>query len=500
MTEQYKRKKTSFLVYLNPKNLATEIHRCGFHFSLGDYIKYLLLVYASFGALAYFYKLKLVPILIILGVATLFLPSVFLITYRSLYERKKFHDLTNYMEQILYSFKRRSKILSALQDTLVLFPDGEMHEDILKAIDYIQNSNTTGNVYKEAFAFIEEDYGCKRLATLHNFLIKIEASGGEYDTSIDILLKDRKLWVDRVHELERDKKKVKINVTIGVALAFIVGLSAVYIVPETMSVSSHIASQAVTTIVFLVNMAAWYITNYKLSGSLIVERNAYTWEVIKRRYDLVFHTDLKKKKKKYLITGLILLPMAGYLFWKINFGVAIVTLILIYVIVTQPKRQYKTAYKKVQNEVEKVFPDWLLSMSLLLQTDNVHVALSKSIPEAPEILKEELTKLEEGINERPNSVEPFIRFMEKLDIADVLSAMKMLYAMAEYGSSDISKQIGALVERNAVMTDKAERLRAEDYLTGMGVFVLVPMMSGVCKLVVDMALIIFELLSIVKTL
>ena len=100
----------------------------------------------------------------------------------------------------------------------------------------------------------------------------------------------------------------------------------------------------------------------------------------------------------------------------------------------------------------------------------------------------------------PNSVEPYIQFLQKLDIPDVQSAMKMLYSMAEFGVKDINAQIGTLVERNSTMTDRAERLRAEDQMAGLGFFVLAPMITGVLKLVTDMALIIFSMLSIVNTL
>ena len=499
MKDNNPKNKSSIFKYLNPKNVATEVHRCGYEFSMSSYIKYLLIMYAGIGILAYLYKLQIIPIIIILIVAAFFVPIVFLTTYHTMYEQKKFDDLTNYMELMLYSFKRNSKILTSLEDTLTLFSEGsEMHNDILKAIDYIKNSNTTGDIFQEALSIIEEDFGCKRLSTLHNFLVKVERSGGDFDLSVDILLNDRKLWVDRVYELERDKKNVKIKVTMGIAISFVVGLMAVYIIPENMDIPANILSQIVTTFVFLCNMAVWYVANRKLSGSLIDTRDAYTWEEIKYKYNLVFHEDAQKKSNGFLIAGLLLLPVAVFLYFKIGAGVALITLLLIYIIITQPKRQYKLAFKKVRNEVEKAFPDWLLSMSLLLQTDNVHVAIRKSKEDAPEILKEELDKLDDGIIEYPNAVEPYVHFMDKLDISDVLSAMKMLYSMAEFGTKDISKQIGALVERNSTMTDKAERLRAEDYLAAMGFFVLAPMVTGVLKLVTDLALIVFYVVNIIN--
>ncbi|MGN0672487.1 MAG: hypothetical protein ACI4KE_07625 [Anaerovoracaceae bacterium] len=495
-----KKSKLSFLKMMNPSNLATQVHRYGYDFSISKYIRNVLLVFAGILVLAYFYQLKLIPILVIIAVAAVLLPGFFLAIYKAMYEEKKFDDLTNYMEQMLYSFKRRNKILSSLEDTLSLFPDGEMHDDIVSAIDFIKEADTEGNIFREALAFIEKDYGCKRLKTLHDFLINIESSGGEYELSADILLNDRKLWIDRIYAYKQDLKNVRVKVAIGIILSFLVGLTAVWVVPEDLEVVSQALSQIVTTFVFICNMIIFYLANRAMSRSVIKDEDAMKSDVMKKKYDLVFHKDLSGKKKTFLIAGLCMVPVAILLFFKLGIGAGLITIVIGYIIATQPQRQYRTAFKQIRNEVEKAFPDWLMNMSLLLQSDNVHVALSNSIKDAPPILQEELYRLEEGIASYPNAVEPYIDFFARLDIPDVKSAMKMLYSMAEFGAKDINAQIATLVERNSTMTDRAERLRAEDKLAGLGFLVLAPMVTGVLKLVTDMALIIFTMLSIVNTL
>ena len=59
--------------------------------------------------------------------------------------------------------------------------------------------------------------------------------------------------------------------------------------------------------------------------------------------------------------------------------------------------------------------------------------------------------------------------------------------MAEFGAADIGGQISPLVERNAAMTDKAERLRAEDEIAGVSFLILLPMITGVIKMLADLA-------------
>ena len=102
-----------------------------------------------------------------------------------------------------------------------------------------------------------------------------------------------------------------------------------------------------------------------------------------------------------------------------------------------------------------------------------------------------------GIEKEPDSVKPYLSFMDKAALPDITSAMKVLYSMAEYGAADIGRQIGPLVERNAVMTDKAERLKAEDYIAGTGFLVLLPMITGVIKMLADLALVVIYILSAV---
>ena len=67
--------------------------------------------------------------------------------------------------------------------------------------------------------------------------------------------------------------------------------------------------------------------------------------------------------------------------------------------------------------------------------------------------------------------------------------------MAEFGSDDVSGQINSLVERNALIIDKAERLRAQDALAGTTFYALLPMLTGVLKLLVDLILVVVMLMS-----
>ena len=211
----YKFKGPGLLFFLNPKNLRYELKRCGFEITTTDYVKFLMICFAALVGFAFVFKLKIQYIAILAIAVAVFIPSIFFLQYKNLYEAAKFEEVTVYMEQMLYSFKKHPKILSSLQDTLVLFENDEQstfRELIQKAIEHIQTGQTTGNIYREAFGIIEEEYGCKRLYKIHDFMIHVEEAGGQSADSVEILLLDRNLWMDRIYQLIQDKQNVKVYV------------------------------------------------------------------------------------------------------------------------------------------------------------------------------------------------------------------------------------------------------------------------------------------------
>ncbi|MEG0792854.1 MAG: hypothetical protein RSD97_06455 [Lachnospiraceae bacterium] len=483
--------------YLNPRNLMTEIHRYGYHFSLTSYIELLFAAFLGMGGIGYLLGLKWNYILIILISCLMLLPTMILSVYKNMFEQKKFVDVSNYIEQLLYSFKRKSKILSALFDTLTLFPKGELHDAITQTIHYIQTSSTKGDIFEEAFVEIEKNYGCQRVLTVHRFLMKVEALGGTYADSAEILIGDRNRWVERIYETQKQKQLIKRNMTIAILFSLVIIGATVLLMPKDFKgvIDSRI-SQIATTVVMIINIFLWIFVQVKLSGSWMKEENLAPVQNLMRRYHKAMHRDAVHVKGMQKILVIVVCLGALYTYFVMHhLLLTLLFIALAYLLISQPKRTYKATIKRMSREVEKAFPEWMMSMALLLQSDNVHVAMSKTISNAPEILREELSRVLKGIEQNPNSVKPYLAFFKGLDIPDVESSMKMLYSVAEYGASDIEKQVTVIVQRNSVMMDKSQRIKTEDYLAGMGFLVLTPMLTGSGKMLVDMMLLITSLLK-----
>lgn len=110
----------------NPMNLQKEVHRYGYNFEWKTYLLTIFFVFLLIGAVGMFFKLELVYIVAVGTVALSMLPVLIIDMYRRMYEQKRFADVTDYMEQILFSFRKERKILSALRECEQALPDGQM--------------------------------------------------------------------------------------------------------------------------------------------------------------------------------------------------------------------------------------------------------------------------------------------------------------------------------------------------------------------------------------
>ena len=146
-------------------------------------------------------------------------------------------------------------------------------------------------------------------------------------------------------------------------------------------------------------------------------------------------------------------------------------------------------------EVKYAFPNWLLDIVLLLQSENVQVALQKSQEHVPGVLRAELNQLTKRLELQPESAEPYHLFLHDFAIPEVHSAMGILYSLSIGNSGNGDKQISELVEKNLALLDDTERELLMSSASGMYVLFLLPVVVASFKLIVDM---VFLMLAFVK--
>lgn len=419
-----------------------------------DSLKIVLLVYI----VCLVYKLSITSVVIC---------SVAAIIYNVFYEKQekirkyylnKYYDVVQYMEQMIYSFKKQPKIREALSDAQKVSTERmkEIIEEVLVSID----SKATENIYEESLDIIGKEYDCKRLRSLHSFLIKIEKNGGEYETYINILLEDIKEWSDRLSLFIRDVNRVKRNVIISIFSTLITCGFMAYLIPKEYQYTNHIIYQIVSTVMIILMLQIFLTVNKKLNYNWIKEKELMPENMVMKYYSLVERGQQGKRELSLL-----------------------------------ERMSYKKAKKSLENEIKKAFPDWIRDVAINLQNETVQSAIENSYENAAFVLKRPIRKLLIDFERYPIGIEPYDNFLSGFDLMEIKSSMKMFYSINQLGNEQSDKQIDAIIDRNNKMTRQAEEMKNKDRIGLAGTLSAGPMMVGVVKIIIDMVLMILVFTS-----
>ena len=366
---------------------------------------------------------------------------------------ERFKDGVMYMEQMIYSFKKQPKIRLALQDAQKIGSSEvkELLEEVIVNID----TNESENIYEEALELVEKEYKCKRIRSLHKFLIKIEEHGGEYDNYIDILLQDIKDWNDRTLLFIKNVERVKRNVLISVFSTVITCGFMAYIVPSEYSYTPSPIYQVASTIMLLMMMGSYLLIVKKMNFDWLKEEQSLNNNQIMRYYNLV-----EKGYEDY-----------DSLSWS-------------------EKLSYKSAKKRMEKELSKCFPDWIREVAINLQNDTVQSAIENSYENSPFILQRPIRKLLLDFEKYPVGIEPYDNLLREFDLDEIKSSMKMFYSINELGKEQSDQQINSILDRNNKLAGHAEEMKNQDHIGAASMLASIPLIVGVVKIMIDMVLMI----------
>ncbi len=473
----------------HPGDLQKQIDSFGYSFSMGKYVLFLLAAIAGAVGCGTLFSLRWYYVALLAAACAFSLPFLILDGYKQMYEHKRFLDVSDYLEQILYSFRMSQKILSALQDTQSLFAEGRMRQMIGQAISYIEKGKYERDLYGEALGIIEQEYESSRLPAVHEYLRTVENNGGDCKDAIDLLLQDKAIWTENVMLLQEDKKSARIRVVFSLAVTMAMALvfhSVYRSMPERYSIIENPATQISTLLYLLLNVWIFSRANRELAGSWLKREEGGEEQKLASYYKMVASYNEKAERRKSwcmggaFFLGAALIGMAGRHFGMVALaGIGVLLL-------NQHKMGYRVAFDRVVREINRVFPMWLMEMALLLQGNNVQVSIEKTIGHAPAVLKDELQEMSDSLKRKPDSIEPYLDFLSRFRLSAVLSSMKMLYAISESGSGDAQYQIRVLVERNSKMMDKSEKLSNEKSLAGINSIFYLPQITVSLQTMVNM--------------
>ena len=417
--------------------------------------KYICIIAIVVG-ISFAYKLEL-PIVIAIGViTTLLMPMLYKEEKKKSYYKKKFEDLISYMEQMCYSFKKSGKIRPSLIDAQKI-SDGEMKEIIEEVIVNI-DSKMNEDIYEQALKILEEEYYCKRLISLHEFIIKIEKQGGEFEEYINIILSDIKEWSDRTELFRRDIDRIRRNVLISIGATLLTCGFMAYLIPKEYSFTGNIVYQISSMIIILIMLVIYIFVYKKLNIDWLKEESFLNPEMVDKYYDLIMKS--QNEKIKFM-----------------------------------DKLSINKVKKRMRREISKVFPDWLRQVALNLQQQTVQSSIENSYDDAPYILKRPIRHLLIDFEEYPIGIEPYDNFLQELDMPEIQSSLKMFYCINELSKEETYKQTNAIIDRNNKMLKQAEEMKNKDRIGLAGTLSAGPMMVGVVKIIIDMVLMILVFTS-----
>ncbi len=483
------------LLLLHPRNLEKEVHIYGYDFSWRSHLALIVGALAGIGAIGLLFRLTPFHFILVIGAVILVLPILVLDLYKRMYEQKRFADVADYMEQMLYAFQKTGKIVSAWKECREIFADGQMRRCLDAAIVHAEvgKPQSEEGVLREGMTGIEQCYGCAKLSMVHGLLEATEAHGGMIGESVEILLADIERWKKRGYQREAEKKKAHVDNMISIVVAVLLCAVALYVLqamgglfggPAELDIFAIPLIQASSVIFILCLLHIYVKSERKLTDDWLRERKLHEPEYLLRCYALV--VDQNEQKKRSFPWALlpavaaILCLAAGY-----QIG-AVLSLALMIVMLLWHTIDRRLARRDVTEELYLSLPQWLMELMLLLQNNNVQVALTRSMEHAPAILDRELAELNRRLAEQPDRLSSYTAFCQAFDLPEVTSCMKMLHAFSERGTGNLQIQMNHLIEQVGRMQDMADQIQNEKMTFGMRLIFSYPVLAATAKLLLDL--------------
>ena len=494
-TLKLKKKKKNWLYYLNYKNLSAEIQQYGYVFSphkvvLASILEILLAI--VFGLV---FQLGIPFITTIALAGLVMVPQLIVHNYYNMYQQKRFSDANMYMEQLLYSFNKKKNILDSLRDVQTIFEEGPMKDLLTGAIKNIQYSYAEKDIEAESLSYIEKEYKNRRLKRINSFILKTRTYGGDISNSTQVLLQDRAMWETRTIEYQNRRKFVRNSVAICLILTVLTCAVPLFFLQKRLNIAVTPISQVSSTILILLCMFIYTKADQYMTIDWLDSEREVDPKELESYYPRYVNYNVKDefvKSLKHLIIPVIFGLFGVYLVHTRGTGSMIAKVYFIIAILGAVYVLFscyigeKNLYNALVKEVNMAFPEWLTEIAILMQTENIQNSIRKSYDTAPPVLKTSIKQLLDELEYKPMEVEPYANFMKELHLCEVDKAMKLLYSFSEGKAGDKSEQVKTILQTNATLMDKSERIKNKELIARYERYEVYPMMIGALKMITDM--------------
>lgn len=403
----------------------------------------------------------------------------------------RFFEVSLYLDTLLYAFVKEQKVDLAVRDVSLTLPEGKMKALAKGAYAHMNMAFNQVEVVETALRRVEKEYPCRRIKDIHQFMTHVEYYGGEIEKPVNLLLADKNRWEQRIQKSIAERNKQIVDVILSVVASLIICGAMMYLPIGNMDISKEPMVQLCALLVVMIDELIIYRAQRYLNVDWIqlqfTEDDTYYAKKMER------FGNYNARKEKMLS---VLLGVSGSIATIIALvmkeeWIAVGGMGLTLFFFEQHKVGRKLEIRNLTKEIKYAFPNWLLDLVLLLQSENVQVALQKSLAHVPGVLREEVYLLTERLKMEPESSRPYHAFLKDFAIPEVHSAMGILYSISIGDSGNADKQISELMEKNLELLDTAEMEKLRASSSGLYALFLLPVVAASFKLIVDMVYMLF---------
>lgn len=329
-------------------------------------------------------------------------------------------------------------------------------------------------------------------------MIQIERQGGNYGTSLDILLGDIDNWVNRTYKEQTTVKTIKTTIVIGTIISFIISsasmiFSMIIHYNDTMSIMSlgnleDILLYQVTTAVFIAASMLFLIYAFTKYNYDWITKSVDEKSVLRNYKNATdFNPTVFRIKSipVYLVFASVSLSMFFINAVPYNKGISVFLGIFTFYLIISPSFTKKSAYKITQKNIQNSFSEWLRDVSINLQREPLLSAVTDSYENCPVAIKPELEIFIRRIQEEPTAVEPYYEFLARFHLTDVSSAVRNLYSLSDMDDERKEENLGQLTKRNYAIINDNEIKSMNDTTSAMRFSEYIPVFIACGKLAFD---------------
>lgn len=409
--------------------------------------------------------------------------------------RQRFYEVSLYLDTILYAFVKEEKVEPAVRDARQSLPDGKMKTTVAMAHDYMMMTYDEVELLEESLSMIDREYPCKRMRDVHKFMAHVEYYGGEIEKPVRLLLEDKGRWEKRIKEEMTSRRKQLTDVLLSVIASLAICGAIIYLPVMNVDISGEWLLQILAFLVIVADTQILFRAQKYLEVDWIGLQLHEEEEYYRKKMSEYENYDEAGQKRLSFMLGIVGITGTGIAFFLGQEGLTLLGLLLTLLFFNQHKVGKGLLERNLKREIAYAFPNWLLDLVLLLQSENVQVALEKSKEFVPGVLRRELHQLTEKLEMNPESSEPYHEFLKGFAIPEVYSAMGILYSISIGNSGNADKQISELVDKNLELLDATERDMLRRQAGGMPVLFLLPVLTASFKLVADMVVLMLQFMQ-----